>query len=207
MEEDASTQSEYDIALQIACGEEEGLHWLIREHGHRVQGYLQRRFPRVWEDAWQLALTRVVDKINHFDPDKGSLRTWFMKLAHNCAVSEMRVESRHSGVDPPEHLDCDRRRPPNQPITPKQRREAERRAQQIREAIASLPPRQRRVIEADLAHWKGNTAPDEVAPAGSLVMEWGDTTENAIHQARYQGRKKLREELIRRGVYREDTRP
>ncbi|MBX3323921.1 MAG: sigma-70 family RNA polymerase sigma factor [Phycisphaeraceae bacterium] len=207
MDEDASTQSDYDIALQIACGEEDGIRALIREHGPRVRGYLEKRFPRVWEDAWQRALIRVVDKINSFDPDKGSLGVWFMKLAHRCACSEMRAENRHSCEAAQEDIDHDKRRPPNQPSAPKQRREAERRAEQIREAIAALPPKGRRVIEADLAFWRGDTAPDEVASAGDLAAEWGDTTENAIHQARHRARKKLREELIRRGAYREDTRP
>lgn len=207
MEEDASTQSDYDLALQIACGEEDGLRALIRDHGPRIRGYLERRFPRIWEDAWQLALIRVVDKINHFDPDKGPLRAWFMTLAHNCALSEMRAERRHSCVESLEEIDHDRRRPPEQPSTPKQQREAERRAEQVREATATLPAKERRVIEADLAAWKGATAPDEVASARELAAAWGDTTENAVHQARHRARKRLREELIRRGVYREDTRP
>lgn len=207
MDEDASTQSDYDLALQIACGEEDGLRALIRDHGPRVRGFLKKRFPQVWEDAWQLALIRVVDKIDHFDPAKGALRTWFLKLAQNCARSLMRAERPHACAEAHADIEHDARRPVEQPPSPKQRREAERRAEQIREAIAALPPKEKRIIEADLAYWRGATGPDEVAPAERLAEVWGDTSANAIHQARHRARKKLREELIRRGLYREDTRP
>ncbi len=207
MDEDASTQSDYEIALQIGCGEAEGLRVLIREHGPRVRGYLRARFPRVWEDAWQLALIRVVDKIDRFDPERGSLGTWFLTLAQNCARSVLRAEGRQSCRELHTDIEHDERRPTPQPSTPKQRRHAERRAEQIREAIAALPPKERRVIAADLAFWKGPTGPDEVAPAEELAQTWGDSTSNAIHQARHRARRKLREELIRRGVYREDTNP
>lgn len=203
MDGDASTQSDYDLALGVACGEEEALRTLIREHGPRVRGFLKRRFPRVWEDAWQETLIRVVARINHYDPAKGGLGTWLLKLAQNCARSLVRGEKRHSCEEVQDGTDRDYRRPAADPLTPRQLGQQERRAEQIREAIAALPPKERRVIKADLAYWQGNTMPEDVAPAEDLAELWADTTANAIHQARHRARKKLREDLIRRGVYRE----
>ena len=161
-------------------------------------GFLERRYPSVWEDAWQVTLIRLVNKINHFDPDKGSLRSWSVKLAQNSVRSILRAEKRHPNAEAHEDIENDQRRPPQEEQSPKQRKQTERRAEQIREAIATLPPKDRRVIEADLAH------PDGKAPAGKLADAW-NTSKNAIHQARSRAKKKLREELERRGIIRKDT--
>lgn len=200
MDEDAPTQTEMDLALNIACGDEDALRVYIAQYGPKVMGFLRRRYPTIWEDAWQETLIRLVNKINRFDPDKGSLRSWSIKLAQNRARSILRAEKKHPSAEAHEDIERDQRRPPQEEQSPKQRKQAERRAEQIREAINTLPPKDRRVIEADLAH------PDGKAPAGELADVW-DTTENAIHQARSRAKKRLREELERRGIYREDTRP
>lgn len=200
MDEEAPTQSDYDLALNIACGEEDAICAFIAQHGPRVQGFLRSRYPSVWEDAWQEALIRLVDRINRFDPDKGSLKSWFTKLAQNCARSILRAESKHSCAEVHDDIDRDERRPPQEPITPKQRKQAERRAEQIRDAIEALPPKERRVILADLAH------PDGKAPAGELADAWGTNT-NAIYQARDRGKKKLREDLMRQDIYCEGNMP
>ncbi len=200
MDEDAQTQTDYDLALNIACGDEEAIRAFIAQHGPKVQGFLQRRYPTIWEDAWQEALIRLVNRINRFDPGKGSLRVWVTKLAQNCARSILRAERKHPCAEAHEDIEIDKRRPSRETLTPKHRKEAERRAQQVRDAIDALPSKERRVILADLAHSDGK------APAGELAEAWG-TNDNAIHQARARAKRKLREDLVRRGVYREDTRP
>lgn len=200
MDEDATTQTEMDLALNIACGDEDAFRAYIAQYGRKVMGFLRSRYPTIWEDAWQETLIRLVNEINRFDPDKGSLRSWSIKLAQNRANSILRAEKKHPSAGAHEDIERDQRRPPHEEQSPKQRKQAERRAEQIREAINTLAPKDRRVIEADLAH------PDGKAPAGELADAW-DTTENAIHQARSRAKKKLREELERRSIYREDTRP
>ena len=200
MDDDAPTQTELDFALNIACGDEDALRAYIAQYGPKIMGFLQRRYPSIWEDAWQETLIQLVNKANRFDPDKGSLRSWSIKLAQNSALSILRVERKHQCAEAHEDIERYQRRPPQEKQSPKQRKQAERRAEQIRDAINTLPPKERRVIEADLAH------PDGKALAGELADAW-DTNENAIHQARSRAKKKLREELERRGIYREDTRP
>ena len=142
-----------------------------------------------------------------YDPAKGGLGPWFLKLAHNCALSVLRAEKKHKGVPVSGEISRDERRPPKAEQTRKQREHAERRAQQIREVVAALPPKERRVIEADLAFWQGDTSPDETASAVELAEAWADTNANAVHQARSRALKKLREELVRRGIYSEESGP
>lgn len=200
MDEDAPTQTDLELALDIACNDHDAICAFIAQHGPKIRGFLHKRYPTVWEDAWQDAIIRLVGKINQFDPEKGSLRSWSIKLAQNCALSILRAEQKHLCAEAHEDIDNDKRRPPREPPTPKQRRQIEHRDQQIREAVGELPPREQEVTLADLAH------PDGTAPAGELAAAFG-MTENAVHQARFRARKKLREKFERRGLYREDTRP
>lgn len=204
MDEEVSIQSDYDLAIQLACGEDDAFRTLIREHGPPVRGFLQKRFPRIADDAWQEALIRVWQKIDQYDPQK-PLGTWFLKLAHRCALSIIRAEKQYECDGIYDDIHEDRRRPPDEPKSKKRPKQLERRAEQIREVVKSLPPKEQRVIEADLTFWKGKTLPSEVAPARRLAENWGDTNANAIHQARARARKKLREDLTRRGVYRKDS--
>lgn len=194
MDEDAPTHTEYELALDIACGDEDAIRAFITLHGPKIRGFLKRRFEPVWEDAWQETLIRLVIAIDRFDPAKGSLRAWATKLAQNCAISILRAEAKHRSAEVHDGIEEDCRRPPQENLTPKQQKHRERRAQQIREAIETLPDKERRVILADLAH------PDGKAPAGELAQAW-NTNDNAIHQARARAKTKLREELVRRGVF------
>lgn len=199
MDEDVPTQSDYELALNIACGEEAAICAFITEYGPRVRGFLKSRYPTVWEDAWQEALIRMVDKINLFDPAKGSLKSWFTKLAQNCARSILRAEKKHPCAEAHEDIETDKRRPPQEVPTLKQQKQTEHRAEQVREAVQSLPEKERRVILADLAH------PDGKVPASELADAWS-TNANAIYQARDRAKRKLRESLMQRGIYREDNR-
>lgn len=204
MDEEVSVQSDYDLAIQLACGEDDAFRTLMREHGPSVLGFLRKQFPRVADDAWQEALIRVWERIDQYDP-KQPLGTWFLKLAHRCALSIIRTEKDYEYDEISDDIHEDKRKLPDEPINKKRRKQLERRARQINDAIKSLPPKERRVAEADLAYWQGRTFPSEVAPAKQLAVNWGDTNENAIHQARSRARTKLRKDLTRRGVYREDT--
>lgn len=207
MDEDISIHTDFDLAIQIACGDDDAFKALIKEHGPRVRGFLEDRFPRIAEDAWQEALIRIMQKIDLYDPQIGPLSTWFLKLAQNCALSIVRAEQTHEGTELYEGIELDIRLLEKTEQTEKQRKRAERRVKQIREAVNALPPKERRVTEADLAHWNCRSEIIEGAPAGKLAETWADTNENAIHQARSRARMKLRKDLIRRGVYREDRQP
>lgn len=194
MDEDAPTHTEYELALDIACGDEDAIRAFITLHGPKIRGFLKRRFEPVWEDAWQETLIRLVIAIDRFDPAKGSLRVWATKLAQNCAISILRAERKHCCTEVHEGIEEDRRRPTQEVLTPKQQKDRDRRAQLIQKSIEALPDKERRVIVADLADSDGK------APAGELALAW-NTSDNAIHQARSRARTKLREELVRRGVF------
>lgn len=200
MDEDTPTQSELELALNIACGDEEAIRTFIAQYGPKIIGFLQSRYRPIWDDAWQETLIRLVDKADRFDSKKGSLSSWSMKLAQRCALSILRAEKKHQCAETHVVFDVerDKRRPLKQNLTSKQRKQAERRDEQIREAIETLPPKEQRVILADLAH------PDFLAPAHELATTW-NTSENAIHQARLRAKKKLEAELERRNIFRKDN--
>lgn len=207
MSNEASLNSDLELALQIACGEEEALRAFVAAHGPRVQGYLQEHFPAIADDAWQEALIRLMRKIDRYDAQQGPLGPWFLRLAQRCALSIIRAESKHHAEEVPEGLSQDKRVVEIKPPSSQRRKEMEQRNRQIRELIAALPPKERRVIEADLAHWQGRTLPSETAPAEALALRWGDTNANAIHQARSRARGKLRVVLESRGLFREESKP
>lgn len=199
MDDDAHIQDDLELAVNIACGDEEAIRAFIGRYGPKLMGFLEREFERVWEDAWQETLIRLVNKIGQYDPDKASLGTWATKMAQNCAISILRAEKKYQCTEAHDDIETDLRRPPQENLTPKQRKRAEERAQQIREAIETLPPKAQRVVLADLAHPDGKSPADELAKAF-------ETSTNAIDQARFRAKKKLREELERKGIYREERR-
>jgi RNA polymerase sigma factor (sigma-70 family) len=206
MSSDASLNSDLELALQIACGEENALRTFIAMHGPRVRAHLKKKFPQIADEAWQAALIRLMQKANLYDPAQGSLGPWFLRLAHRCAISILRAEKKYSADQILPDTARDMRRLEVKPLSAKQRRHLEARALQIREAVNTLPPKDRRVIEADLAHWLGQTLPSESAPAEKLAMQWG-VSANSIYQARNRARARLREELTRRGIFNEESRP
>ncbi len=196
MDEDAPTQSDYELALNMACGDEDAIRTFIALHGPRICGFLKKNYYGIWEDAWQVFIIHLVDRIDRFDPEKGSLKSWSTKLAQNCAKSILRVESRQLVHRAQEDIETVAEISQPKLDTPKQRKKVEHQREQIQEAVNTLPEKERRVILADFAHRDGR------APANELANGW-ETTTNAIHQARFRAIKKLREELMRRGIYRE----
>jgi RNA polymerase sigma factor (sigma-70 family) len=205
MDEDAPTQSDDELALNIACGDEDAIRAFITLYGPRIQGYLRRNFSTIWEDAWQEFLIHLVDKANMFDSSIGSLNAWSMEVAKKCAFSVIRIELKQRFTSVREDIEIVEGRKIQASPTPKQQKKIDSQHKHIREAVNALPPKELRVILADLNFWRGNNGSDEVAPACELVDTWGDTNENSIYQARNRARKKLREELMRRGIYREEN--
>lgn len=199
MDEDAPTQSDYELALNMACGDEDAIRAFITLHGPRIRGFLKRKYPSIWEEAWQESMFRLVDRIDRFDPEKASLKIWSTKLAQNCALSILRVESKQLTHRAHGDIETIAEKSQLKPDTPKHRKKVEHQREQIHEAVNTLPEKERRVIRADLAH------PDGKASAEELATVW-NTTANSIHQARSRAIKKLREELMRRGIYREGNR-
>ena len=76
----------------------------------------------------------------------------------------------------------------------------QRRKRLIREGMQVLSSREREVMKADLAHLNDSRSETDGAPAEALAQRLG-TSKVMVYKARSTGRKKLREELERRGAY------
>ena len=101
---------------------------VVGDHG-LAEDIAQQAFERAWRHA---AL---------YDPRRGSVRTWLTRIVHNLAVDAARVH-RPAPLDP-QNL---------QPLiaaitdTPERRVLASEASQQLRVALATLPPEQARAV-------------------------------------------------------------
>jgi len=71
---------------------------LIREFGPRLEGLLCRQFPQLRADAEDIlaeAYVRALANSDKYDPDKGRLFTWVLRIAQNEAISRLRKRAAH----------------------------------------------------------------------------------------------------------------
>jgi RNA polymerase sigma factor (sigma-70 family) len=138
------------IARLMAGDAEAGLGELLRAYGGRVRGYLRKRFrgalsPDRQDEALNEALFRVWQR---FDETRGRIGAWFLRMAHQAAVDLARRESRTAvSLD---RLTTERAEAVTAASEPAARLPDET-VSALYAAIARLSPRQRAVIEADLA--------------------------------------------------------
>ena len=72
-------------------GDRQALEALLREHARAIHDVC--RFvsgPADAHDATQEALERIVGRIEKFDPDRGSFRTWALTVARNVCRDRLR---------------------------------------------------------------------------------------------------------------------
>ncbi|GAB4148582.1 MAG: hypothetical protein Fur0037_16900 [Planctomycetota bacterium] len=179
----------------LARGDPDALRRILSDYGGKVLRLLKREFEIVLghhllEDAIADASVRVWRFRDGYDPSRAAIATWFYSIARNCA--RKMVEARCREV-PSESLGEALEAREGAPAArggagdPNQRSFAD----DVRECISALPPRQRDVLLADMA--AGGTS-DSAALAARL-----GTSRNTIYVSRNQGRRALREALIRLG--------
>lgn len=101
------TQAEIDdvdLALRMMDRDEDALAALLKVYGPKVKGYLRKQFGATLDDSeldyvFQQSVINVWNKIQLYDPDKGSLRGWFIRVSRNAAISHIRGEEKHK-ADP-----------------------------------------------------------------------------------------------------------
>ncbi len=86
---------EKPLGRRLRDGDEAVLEILLREHGATVRAVLRQKFPTGldhgdFEDILAIALFRVWSRRNQFDPDRGSLRAWFYRIAANVTKDVLR---------------------------------------------------------------------------------------------------------------------
>ena len=112
-----------------------------------VAGLLRDRSAA--EDVTALAFERAYRKRSRFDARKGSRRAWLFGIARNAALDELRRRKRLAELTTdPEDLDA---------TAPEQEAEAALRRATLREAIATLDPRERELVSLKFFAGLGNS--------------------------------------------------
>ena len=87
--------SDVEIAELLCADPERGFALLLRQHGGRIRGYLQRRFPSFDAvDVHDVITDALLALESSFDASRGSLAAWFLLLAHQRAVQLLRSRKR-----------------------------------------------------------------------------------------------------------------
>ena len=138
------------LAERVVKGDESALEAIYREYGGAVK-YMARKVLRdegLAEDVVQDVFVSFWREPHRFDPDRGSLRTFLLTVAHRRAVDIVRSEearSRREGSSPPlaETVDLE------EEVLTRQGSE------QVRQAVAGLSDDERKAIS--LAYFGGLT--------------------------------------------------
>lgn len=174
-----------DAALVVAVGRwrEDALAEAYRRHGGAVYA-LARRVARddgIAEEVTQEVFVRLWTAPDRFDPERGSLRSWLLAQTHGRAIDRLRSDSARR-----------LREERDAQMTAAAGYDVEREAldltvaDRVRDAMAGLPPGERRAIE--LAYFDGYTY-REVA---TLL----DTPEGTIKSRIRAALKRLRADLV-----------
>lgn len=184
---DLGTASDATLVVAIARWNEPALAEAYRRHGGAVHALARRLLgsDSAADDVTQEVFVGLWDKPERFDSDRGSLRSFLLALTHRRAVDQLRSQSARSareersarqiaadGYDLERHvwdLHLD---------------------EQVRQAVATLPPRERQPIE--LAYFAGHTY-REVA---TLLGEAEGTVKSRIRSGLLRLRQAFEEEGV-----------
>lgn len=221
----ALAEESHRLAKQLASGDESALEFILREYGPPVRGLLARKYCGVlgegdFEDVLAIALFRVWQHRERFDPGRASLKAWFYRIATNAARDVLRygwhkarslevsyeaaslasVSVASPGAEAGDVFSSDE----NETDTPEkdshgddvENPEHEEVRQLLREVLATLSEKQRRIVLADAASKEGKV------PSQELSDELG-IPPATVRVYRRRAIEKLRKELDRRGLKRE----
>jgi RNA polymerase sigma-70 factor (ECF subfamily) len=146
--------SDPQLVAGLAAGDVEALRMLYQRYGTLAYTLAVRILgdPGRAEDVVQDAFMRVWTHAASFDPDRGSLRTWLLTTVRHRAIDYLRGrpgKARHELELTPEVPAHGAGSDPWRDVAESLERQA------VRQALASLPPDQRQVVE--LAYFGGYT--------------------------------------------------
>ncbi len=111
------------------------------------------RDPQLAEDIAQEAFVEVWRKAATFDPDKGSVKSWILTIAHRRAVDRVRREQTQRDRLAAQHVETEAVSGEQEQVVDAM--ETEWQSQRVREAVNHLSDKQREAIE--LAYYGGLT--------------------------------------------------
>src|SRR5579884_3777099 len=191
---DAVEQDDITLLARLAGGDEAPIGVLYDRYGGAIYGLALRivRDSPTAEEVTQEVFVRLWRAAESFDPAKGKVSTWLLRIAHNLALNEIRrrksrpvsaVVDVEAGAG--QIADED---PATDPATAVWIRE---RSRLVRDALAHLPPAQQQAIE--LAFFGGLTQAEVAAALGEPV----GTVKSRIRT----GMQRLAEVLREQGVH------
>src|SRR3954454_10770574 len=140
------------LVIRVATGEEAALAELYRRHGSGVYGLALRLLGRsdLAEEVLQEVMVSLWERPDRYDPDRGNLRPFLLRVAHGKAVDRLRSETARGRRE-------DRHERRNQRDDADLEREVLEllRAETVRNALVTLSEGARRAIE--LAYFDGHT--------------------------------------------------
>ncbi len=207
---------EQPLGRRLRDGDEVVLEILLREHGATIRAVLRQKFPTGldhgdFEDILAIALFRVWSRRGQFDPDRGSLRAWFYRIAANVTKDVLRYgwqKARQLEVryEPAALSDVAVERPVTEAAAANATHTAaetdgastgetfdERLRRELRAIVDELPEAQRRIILADAASRDGKVSSDH------LSQELG-IPPGTVRVYRRRALARLRNELVLRGL-------
>jgi len=141
---------DHQLMERIATGDRQAFAALFHRHGGKVEGYLRRTLPpTAAAEVTQEVFLKVWRYASRFDPRKASPTTWLYSIARNARTDRGRRRSRPE-PDPEDPMWVPSEPPPPDAATQRRHRDAT-----LRDRVAQLPDKQRRVIE--LAYLDGLT--------------------------------------------------
>ena len=160
---------------------------LYREYAPRVYGLglAMLGVRSAAEDLVQDTMVKVWRNAGRFDPQRGSLDTWMLRMARNLAIDALRrrvLERRHFADNAGDSPDA-----PEPSAGPAESAEAMDLIGRARLAMAGLAPEQRAVLE--LAYFGGRTAAEAAEIEGIPV----GTAKTRIRRGLLRLREELRE--------------
>ena len=128
------------------------------------------------EDCFSEVSLALWQKLDGFDPEKGSLSAWLTAIARNAAMNHLKARLRREKHQPEE--------PPGV-LTPEQEVLRRERAEQLRDTVANLSDLDRKIFYRRYYY---------LQPIGQIAAELG-LSQRAVEGRLYRLRQRLRQEL------------
>ena len=92
---DLEVAGDAQLVIRVASGEEAALAELYRRHGSGVYGLALRLLGRsdLAEEVLQEVMVSLWERPDRFDPARGNLRPFLLRVAHGKAVDRLRSET------------------------------------------------------------------------------------------------------------------